>query len=108
MAQHFLVQRIQKIYEMKEFLNLVKIDTTRDEQQECNFTPVIKSISAWKQRTPSQSFDPLHVWDDISQARQLFIEQYCMKFQHSFPELHQTLIGNQLSQRQSQSQSNLL
>jgi len=44
-------------------------------------TQIIQSIINWKDRSPSASFDALSVWDDISQARQLFIDQYAMKFE---------------------------
>lgn len=80
-AQHFLVQRIQKIYEMKEFLSLLKIDSSQSGCQEDQMTQIIQSIINWKDRSPSASFDALSVWDDISQARQFFIDQYAMKFQ---------------------------
>ena len=69
-AQYFLVQRIQKIYEMKEFLFLMKNDSTDTEL-------IKESILNWKHRTPSDfsdSFDPLSVWDYIKQARQFFLD----------------------------------
>jgi hypothetical protein len=45
---------------------------------------VIKSMINWKQRNPSQSFDPLNVWDDIKTARQFFIDHYCMKYENTY------------------------
>jgi hypothetical protein len=45
----------------------------------------------WKRRSPSESFDPLSVWDDIAQARLFFIDQYAMKFQNT--PLQHALLG---------------
>jgi len=91
-AQHFLVQRIQKIYEMKEFLELAKTDSGAGATKDGLMAQIVQSMLNWKHRSPSESFDPLSVWDDIAQARLLFIDQYAMKFQHS--PLQQTLLGN--------------
>jgi uncharacterized protein YxeA len=46
----------------------------------------------WKERNPSESFDPLSVWDDIAQARLFFIDQYAVKFQNT--PLQKTLLGS--------------
>ena len=60
-------------------------------------------MANWRQRSPSESFDPLSVWDDIAQARQLFIEQYAMKFQNA--SLQQTLLGHPVLSGGAQSQT---
>jgi hypothetical protein len=91
-AQHFLVQRIQKIYEMKEFLSLIKTDSGSSASKEDLLLRIAESMVSWRQRSPSESFDPLCVWDDIAQARQFFIDQYAMKFQDT--PLQRTLLGN--------------
>ena len=66
-AQHFLVQRIQKIYEMKEFLSLVQdFNQKQNYNKDDQMKQVIKSMINWKHRSPSNSFDPINVWDDIS------------------------------------------
>ena len=69
---------------MKEFLFLMKNDSTDTEL-------IKESILNWKHRTPSDSFDPLSVWDDIKQARQFFLDHYCMKFENS--PLHLSISG---------------
>ena len=66
---------------MKEFLSLLKLDSSQSDCQEDQMAQIIQSIINWKDRCPSASFDALSVWDDISQARQFFIDQYAMKFQ---------------------------
>lgn len=56
---------------------------------------VISSMLAWRQRLPSQSFDPLNIWDDVSCARLFFIDQYCLKF--SEERLQEALVKRNLS-----------
>jgi hypothetical protein len=82
-AQHFLVQRIQKLYEMREFLTLIKSsspvagdDQQRDSDQ---IDRVIKSMQHWKQRVPSHTYDRIAVWDDIATSRMFFIDQYSIQ-----------------------------
>jgi len=101
-AQHFLVQRIQKIYEMKEFLKLVQTDSDKRTSKDELMAQIAQSMANWKQRSPSESFDPLSVWDDISQARQFFIDQYAMKFQDT--PLQRALLGHPVPAGGSQSQ----
>jgi hypothetical protein len=59
---------------MKEFINLVKTDGSNTHSKDEIMKKIVHSISDWKQRSPSESFDPLSVWDDIAQARQFFID----------------------------------
>lgn len=77
---------------MKEFLHLVKTDSDKSTTKDGLMAQIVQSMVNWKQRSPSESFDPLSVWDDISQARLFFIDQYAMKFQNT--PLQQTLLGN--------------
>jgi len=83
---------------MKEFLNLIKIDSNQNYQLEDQIAQIAKSIENWKQRSPSESFDPLCVWDDISSARQFFIDHYCMKFENT--PLHSAILGNKIQLNQ--------
>ena len=53
---------------------------------------IAQSILSWKLRSPSCSFDPLSVWDDIAQARQFFMDQFAMRFQNT--PFQQTLLGS--------------
>jgi ribosome assembly protein YihI (activator of Der GTPase) len=47
-AQHFLVQKIQKIYEMNEFLNLIKDDTnTKPEDYDKKIQDITISMLNW-------------------------------------------------------------
>ena len=91
-AQHFLVQRIQKAFEMKEFLGLIK--AASDVKDDKLTFRIAQTMAQWKLRTPSASFDPLGVWDDVTQARLFFIEQFSMVF-HGTP-LQQALVGNKV------------
>jgi hypothetical protein len=77
---------------MKEFLSLIKTDNGHSYKLEGHLSKIAKSIQNWKQRSPSESFDPLSVWDDISQARLFFLDHYCMKFENT--PLHAAIVGN--------------
>lgn len=90
-AQHFLVQRIQKIYEMREFLTHIKDTSSADEHERAvQIDLVIKSMENWKQRVPSHTFDPMAVWDDIATSRLFFLDQYSLRFQNQ-PKLQARL-----------------
>ncbi|CDW71353.1 dna-dependent protein kinase catalytic subunit [Stylonychia lemnae] len=81
-AQHFLVQRIQKIYEMREFLQSIKQEGL---QTKSDIVPqVIKSIHKWMARVPSYAFDTIVVWDDILTARNLYIDLYKFRLKDEF------------------------
>jgi len=77
-AQHMLVQKIQKVYEMKEFLQTTKQLSL---QGQAEILPkVFQQFQSWIQRRPSYSFDKLAVWDDILTARKLYIDSYKFMF----------------------------
>lgn len=103
-AQHFLVQRIQRIQEMSEFLSLIKdADRQSESSKRRHINRVISSMLAWRQRLPSQSFDPLNIWDDVSCARLFFIDQYCLKF--SEDQLQEALTKRNMSGADGASES---
>ena len=77
-AQHMLVNKIQKVYEMKEFLLTCK--EVQIEGQDEVIPKVFQQFKNWIQRQPSYSFDKLAVWDDILTARMLYIDSYKMIF----------------------------
>jgi len=53
-AQHFLVQKIQKIYEMNEFLNLIKDDiVVKPESFDKKIQDITISMLNWSSRIPS-------------------------------------------------------
>lgn len=53
-AQHFLVQKIQKIYEMNEFLNLIKDDIViKPESYDKKIQDITISMLNWSSRIPS-------------------------------------------------------
>lgn len=53
-AQHFLVQKIQKIYEMNEFLNLIKDDiVVKPESFDKKIQEITISMLNWSSRIPS-------------------------------------------------------
>jgi hypothetical protein len=81
-AQHILVQKIQKIYEMKEFLDTIKNEglLTKHEM----IPKVMASMENWILRVPNSAFDQLSVWDDILTARNLFLDLYTFKLQGDF------------------------
>ena len=82
-AQHFLVQKIQKIYEMNEFLNLIKDDiVVKPESFDKKIQDITISMLNWSSRIPSQNFDRLNVWDDITLGRLFFIDQYSLKIKN--------------------------
>ena len=82
-AQHFLVQKIQKIYEMNEFLNLIKDDiVVKPESFDKKIQDITISMLNWSSRIPSQNFDRLNVWDDITLGLLFFIDQYSLKIKN--------------------------
>ena len=81
-AQHILVQKIQKIYEMKEFLDTIKNEGLLTKQE--MIPKVMASMENWILRVPNSAFDQLSVWDDILTARNLFLDLYTFKLQGDF------------------------
>lgn len=76
-AQHILVQKIQKIYEMKEFLSTIKSEGVLQRQE---LLPLVTtSISHWTQRVPNSAFDQVGTWDDLLTARNLFLDLYSFR-----------------------------
>lgn len=79
-AQHILVQKIQKIYEMKEFLGTIKQLSLKENEE---LQPIaLGQIAGWVHRQPSFQFDRLSTWDDILTARLAYIEQYKLNFRN--------------------------
>ena len=85
-AQHMLVNKIYKVYEMKEFLLTCK-EVSLEGQYEV-IPKVFKQFKNWIQRQPSYSFDKLAVWDDILTARMLYIDRYKMIFKKDAFDQH--------------------
>jgi hypothetical protein len=54
-AQHILVQKIQKIFEMKEFLDTIKNEGLFTKQE--MVPKVMNSLEHWIQRVPNSAFD---------------------------------------------------
>lgn len=70
-AKHKLVQRIQRLYELGDFLTLAKRSGLR--QQDTSLAAsIIKSERAWLSRAPSITFDTLEVWDDVVTGRLMY------------------------------------
>lgn len=69
---------------MREFLTLFKQESSPNtmNQGDDHVHEIVKSMLNWKQRVPSQSFDPIGVWDDIALGRLSFIDQYSFKYQN--------------------------
>jgi len=83
-AQHILVQKIQKIYETKEFLQNIKSEGVLAKHE---LIPMVMSnISQWTQRVPNSAFDQVAVWDDIVTARNLFLDLYDFRLKQDFSE----------------------
>ena len=76
-AQHILVQKIQKIYEMKEFLGTIKSEGVLPRAELMPL--VVGSISRWTQRVPNSAFDQVSTWDDLLTARCLFLDLYSFR-----------------------------
>jgi hypothetical protein len=83
-AQHILVQKIQKIYEMKEFLDMIKNEgvITKNEL----VPKVLKSLQRYIQRFPSSAFDQIAVWDDIITSRTLYLDLYTYRLKDEFSQ----------------------
>ena len=76
-AQHILVQKIQKIYETKEFLSTIKSEAVLPRHE---LLPLVTaSISHWTQREPNSAFDQVSTWDDLLTARSLFLDLYSFR-----------------------------
>ena len=85
-AQHMLVNKIQKIYEMKEFLLTCKEVSLQGQNE---LVPIVfQQFKNWIQRKPNYSFDKLGVWDDILTARKLYIDCYQMIFRGDIFDQH--------------------
>ena len=69
-----MVQKIQKIYEMKEFLFSVKNEGILKREE--NISNALKQIHNWIYRTPNSAFDKLIIWDDILVSRNLYLDLY--------------------------------
>lgn len=72
-AKHKLIQRVQKIYECFEFLQI--FSAKKNESAEEHTERIQNTINSWKMRKPSIYFDDLAVWDDILYARVLFFDK---------------------------------
>ena len=81
-AQHILVQKVQKLYEMKEFLSSMKHEGMISKQEAIPL--VMKSIAQWMQRIPSYAFDKISVWDDVITARYLYLDLYNYRWKGEF------------------------
>ena len=68
-AKHKLVQRIQRLYELGEFLNLVKMSGGRSKKDAEISELISKSERQWLTRNPSVAFDSLDIWDDVTSSR---------------------------------------
>ena len=71
------MQKIQKLYELKEFLGNLKQQTILSNEDLVQ--KMIQSVGKWGDRSPSNAFDKLNVWDDILRSRELFLHIYSDK-----------------------------
>ena len=62
---------------MKEFLETIKDERVMVKDK--LIPRVVKSIEAWIQRVPNYAFDQIAVWDDILNARNLYLDLYNFK-----------------------------
>jgi hypothetical protein len=76
-AQHYLVQKIMKNYECRQFLNL--INKAGFEENNKLKSSIFSSIESWLTRTPSPVFDPLNVWDDVVTSRVMYLDAYAKR-----------------------------
>ena len=62
---------------MKEFLETIKDERVMAKDK--LIPRVVKSIESWIQRVPNYAFDQIAVWDDILNARNLYLDLYNFK-----------------------------
>ncbi|CAG9330104.1 unnamed protein product [Blepharisma stoltei] len=84
-AKHKLIQKVQKIYECFEFVQIFaeKKEETADEYVE----RIQATFMGWKERKPSVYYDELSVWDDVLYSRVLFYDKIKTKQQIENQEL---------------------
>ncbi|EFA79656.1 DNA-dependent protein kinase subunit [Heterostelium album PN500] len=73
-SRHRILQPIQKVVEVEEFLGLVTNDKRAIEVDKME-----KLVSLWKTRYPS-SFDDILVWDDLVSFRSVLLEKIYERF----------------------------
>lgn len=87
-AQHYVVQKIMKNYECRQFLSLInKIGFEDDAKLKSS---IFASIESWLTRSPNPVYDPLNVWDDIVTSRIMYLDAYTSKikdFQKDLSEI---------------------
>lgn len=72
-ARHKLVQKLQKIFELSEFLSIYHIKKQESEEEYSERIGTV--LRGWKSRPPSIAMDDLSVWDDILFSRVLFFDK---------------------------------
>lgn len=73
-AQHYIVQKIMKNYECRQFLSLITKIGHEDELK--LKSSIFDSIESWLTRTPNPIYDPLNIWDDIATSRRIYLDAY--------------------------------
>lgn len=71
-AKHKLVQKLQKIFELSEFITNVK--PKKDEEEQDHRRNLISILNSYKTRTPSTALDDFNTWEEILFARLLFYD----------------------------------
>ena len=73
-AQHYMIQKLMKNFECRQFLGLISKVGFEDEQNVNS--KVFESIEGWLNRTPNPVYDSLSVWDDIVTSRIMYLDNY--------------------------------
>ena len=73
-AQHYVIQKIMKNYEWRQFLGLITRIGIEDEEK--LKSSIFDSISSWLTRTPNPVYDPINLWDDIVTSRIIYLNAY--------------------------------
>ncbi|OMJ94285.1 hypothetical protein SteCoe_2629 [Stentor coeruleus] len=71
-AKHKLVQKLQKIFELSEFVTNIK--PKKDEEEQEHKQNLISILNSYKTRTPSIALDDINTWEEILFARLLFYD----------------------------------
>jgi len=73
-AQHYMIQKLMKNFECRQFLGQISKIGFEDEQK-IN-SRIFSSIESWIERSPNPVYDPLKVWDDIVTSRIMYLDAY--------------------------------
>ncbi|XP_065898419.1 DNA-dependent protein kinase catalytic subunit-like isoform X2 [Dysidea avara] len=80
-AHHSRLHSLQKLREMKEYLQFVaKKDNFHSTR------PLYQLLEGWRQRSPHPKLDPLSIWDDVISVRRVMLQKILLSYKDSYSD----------------------